>query len=56
MTAEPARRPRGLPIGNSTSQFWSNCTLHPFDLKVIDERVVAYLLGPLPGEGQRGTV
>ena len=27
-------RPRGLPIGNLTSQFWSNCYLHPFDLFV----------------------
>ena len=24
-------RHRGLPIGNLTSQFWSNCYLHPFD-------------------------
>ena len=24
-------RPRGLPIGNLTSQFWSNCFLDPFD-------------------------
>ncbi len=24
-------RPRGLPIGNLTSQFWSNCYLDPFD-------------------------
>ena len=24
-------RPRGLPIGNLTSQFWSNCYLHPLD-------------------------
>lgn len=24
-------RPRGLPIGNLTSQFWSNCFMHPFD-------------------------
>jgi hypothetical protein len=24
-------RRRGLPIGNLTSQFWSNCYLHPFD-------------------------
>ena len=24
-------RPRGLPIGNLTSQFWSNCYMHPFD-------------------------
>lgn len=24
-------RPRGLPIGNLTSQFWSNCYLHSFD-------------------------
>jgi len=26
-----ACRPRGLPIGNLTSQFWSNVYLHPFD-------------------------
>ncbi len=26
-----ACRPRGLPIGNLTSQLWSNCYLHPFD-------------------------
>jgi retron-type reverse transcriptase len=24
-------RPRGLPIGNLTSQFWANCLLNPFD-------------------------
>lgn len=24
-------RPRGLPIGNLTSQFWSNCYLNPLD-------------------------
>lgn len=24
-------RPRGLPIGNLSSQFWSNCYLNPFD-------------------------
>jgi RNA-directed DNA polymerase len=24
-------RPRGLPIGNLTSQFWANCLLDPFD-------------------------
>ena len=24
-------RPRGLPIGNLTSQFWANCCLSPFD-------------------------
>ena len=24
-------RPRGLPIGNLTSQFWSNCYLNPMD-------------------------
>jgi retron-type reverse transcriptase len=24
-------RPRGLPIGNLTSQFWGNCVLNPFD-------------------------
>ncbi len=26
-----AERPRGLPIGNLTSQFWSNCYLNPLD-------------------------
>jgi RNA-directed DNA polymerase len=26
-----AARPRGLPIGNLTSQFWANCTLNPLD-------------------------
>ena len=30
-------RPRGLPIGNLTSQFWSNVFLHPLDLFVRDE-------------------
>ena len=24
-------RPRGLPIGNLTSQWWANCYLNPFD-------------------------
>ena len=32
-----ACRPRGLPIGNLSSQFWSNCYLHPFDLFVKRE-------------------
>ncbi len=26
-----ACRPKGLPIGNLTSQFWSNCYMNPFD-------------------------
>lgn len=26
-----ALRPRGLPIGNLTSQFWSNCYMNPLD-------------------------
>jgi RNA-directed DNA polymerase len=30
-------RPRGLPIGNLTSQFWSNCYLNPFDWFVSQE-------------------
>lgn len=30
-------RPRGLPIGNLTSQFWSNCYMHPFDVFVKTE-------------------
>jgi hypothetical protein len=39
-----ADRPRGLPIGNLTSQFWSNCYLDPFDHFVKRElRCPAYL-------------
>jgi retron-type reverse transcriptase len=30
-------RPRGLPIGNLTSQFWSNCYLNPFDWFIVQE-------------------
>lgn len=30
-------RPRGLPIGNQTSQFWANCFLHPLDLFIKQE-------------------
>ncbi len=30
-------RPRGLPIGNLTSQFWSNCYLHPLDQFITRE-------------------
>jgi RNA-directed DNA polymerase len=30
-------RPRGLPIGNLTSQFWANVYLHPLDLYVKQE-------------------
>ena len=37
-------RPRGLPIGNLTSQFWSNCYLNPFDHFIKRElRCKAYL-------------
>lgn len=37
-------RPRGMPIGNLTSQFWSNCYLHPFDVFVKRELgCLAYL-------------
>jgi retron-type reverse transcriptase len=32
-----ADRPRGLPIGNLTSQFWANCYLNPFDHFVKQE-------------------
>lgn len=32
-----ACRPRGLPIGNLTSQLWSNCYLHDFDLFIKRE-------------------
>jgi hypothetical protein len=39
-----ALRPRGLPIGNLTSQFWANCYLNPFDHFVKQElRCHAYL-------------
>ncbi|MBI4756446.1 MAG: RNA-directed DNA polymerase [Betaproteobacteria bacterium] len=39
-----ACRARGLPIGNLTSQFWSNCHLHAFDEFVKRElRCRAYL-------------
>jgi hypothetical protein len=30
-------RPGGLPIGNLTSQFWSNCYMHPLDLFIKRE-------------------
>ncbi|NJP07820.1 MAG: SUMF1/EgtB/PvdO family nonheme iron enzyme [Chloroflexaceae bacterium] len=30
-------RPRGLPIGNLTSQFWANVYLHPLDLCIKQE-------------------
>jgi len=37
-------RPRGLPIGNLTSQFWSNCYLDPLDQFVRRSlRCAAYL-------------
>jgi len=37
-------RPRSLPIGNLTSQFWANCYLNPFDWFVKRElRCGAYL-------------
>jgi retron-type reverse transcriptase len=39
-----ANRPRGLPIGNLTSQFWANCFLDPFDHFIKRElRCKAYL-------------
>lgn len=39
-----ALRPRGLPIGNLTSQFWANVVLNPFDHFVKRElRCPAYL-------------
>jgi hypothetical protein len=39
-----ACRPRGLPIGNLTSQFWSNCYMDPLDQFVKRElRCRAYL-------------
>jgi hypothetical protein len=39
-----ANRPRGLPIGNLTSQFWANVYLHQLDVFVKQElRCRAYL-------------
>lgn len=39
-----AQRPRGLPIGNLTSQFWSNCYMDVFDHFVKRElRCTSYL-------------
>jgi RNA-directed DNA polymerase len=39
-----ASRPRGLPIGNLTSQFWSNVYLNPFDWFITRQlRCEAYL-------------
>jgi retron-type reverse transcriptase len=32
-----ATHPRGLPIGNQTSQFWANVYLHPLDLFIKQE-------------------
>ena len=32
-----ATRPRGLPIGNQTSQFWANVYLHPLDMFIKQE-------------------
>jgi len=41
---QAAARPRGLPIGNQTSQFWANVYLHPLDQFVKSElRCPAYL-------------
>lgn len=42
--AVAAARPRGLPIGNQTSQFWANCYLNPLDHFIKSElRCPAYL-------------
>jgi len=39
-----ANRPRGLPIGNLTSQFWANVVLHDLDMFVAHElRCAAYM-------------
>ncbi|MBS1872361.1 MAG: RNA-dependent DNA polymerase [Acidobacteria bacterium] len=39
-----ACRPRGLPIGNLTSQFWSNCYMNPLDQFIRRElRCPAYV-------------
>ncbi len=39
-----AARPRGLPIGNLTSRFWSNCYLNPLDWFISRELgCLAYL-------------
>ena len=45
-----ATRPRGLPIGNLTSQFWANCYLNP--LRPLRQARAA-LPGPLPALRRR---
>lgn len=43
-TPSMAQRPRGLPIGNFTSQFWSNCPMNPLDHFIKRDLLVrAYL-------------
>jgi len=43
-TIQEKARPKGLPIGNLTSQFWANCYLHPLDCFIKRElRCKAYL-------------
>jgi len=37
-------RPKGLPIGNLTSQFWSNCYMHPLDCFIKRELACKYYL------------
>ena len=37
-------RPKGLPIGNLTSQFWSNCYLHPLDCFIKRELACKFYL------------
>ena len=43
-----ATRPRGLPIGNLTSQFWANCYLNPFD-HFVKRELRCHGLRPLCG-------
>lgn len=38
-------RPRGLPIGNLTSQFWANCYLNPY--VSVDRRLLRYCRGQI---------
>lgn len=37
-------RPKGLPIGNLTSQFWSNCYMHSLDCFIKRELACKYYL------------
>jgi hypothetical protein len=52
----PLDRPRGLPIGNLTSQFWANVYLHELDRFVVQRLGRdSYVLGGHLKSGHRWT-